>query len=77
MVTIIMAIALLVALVGLGVEIGVASWNIRRASRYLRREAIAEHTAAQAVEARQDMAKRLKFLDGLRIEDFLASELSI
>jgi hypothetical protein len=59
-----LAFALLVALTGLGIEIGVASWNIRRASRYLRREAAAEHTAAQAVEARQDMAKQLEFLDG-------------
>jgi hypothetical protein len=63
MVTIILAVALLVTLTGLGIEIGVASWNIRRASRYLRREAAAEHTAARAVEARQDMAKRLEFLD--------------
>jgi chemotaxis regulatin CheY-phosphate phosphatase CheZ len=64
MVTIILAIALLVALMALGVEIGIASWNIRRASRYLYREAAAEHTAERAVEARQDMAKRLEFLNG-------------
>jgi hypothetical protein len=62
MVTIILAIALLVSLAGLGIEIGVASWNIRRASRYLRREAAAEHTAERAVEARQDMANRLEAL---------------
>jgi hypothetical protein len=64
MITIILAIALLVSLAGLGIEIGIASWNIRRASKYLRREAAAEHTAARAVEDRQEMAKRLEFLDG-------------
>jgi hypothetical protein len=64
MVTIILAIALLVSIMGLDIEIGIASWNIRRASRYLRREAAAEHTAERAVEAQQDMAKRMEFLDG-------------
>jgi hypothetical protein len=63
MITIILAVALLVALAGLGVEIGVASWNIRRANRYQRKESAAEHTAEQAVSERQDMAKRLDPLD--------------
>jgi nitrous oxide reductase len=63
MVTIILAIALLVAIVGQAVEIGIASWNIRRASRYRRREASAEHTAEQAVIQRQEMAGRVESLD--------------
>jgi hypothetical protein len=63
MVTIILAVALLVTLMGLGIEIGVASWNIRRADRYRRRETAAGHTAERAVEARQDMAKRMESLD--------------
>jgi hypothetical protein len=63
MVTIVLAIALLVALAGLGLEIGIASWNIRRANRYQRREVAAEHTGERAVRERQDMAKRLTDLD--------------
>ena len=63
MITIILAIALLVALTGLGIEIGVASWNIRRAGRYQRRELAAEHTTERAIDERQDMAKRLESLD--------------
>jgi hypothetical protein len=63
MVIIILAIALLVSLTGLGIEIGIASWNIRRASRYQRREFAAEHTAERAIDERQDMAKRLESLD--------------
>jgi hypothetical protein len=63
MVTLILAIALLVALAGLGFEIGIASWNIRRANRYQRRESAAERTAERAVGERQDMANRHKSLD--------------
>jgi CBS domain containing-hemolysin-like protein len=63
MVVLILAVALLVALVGLFVEIGVASWNIRRANRYQRKESAAERTAERAVNERQDMAKRLESLD--------------
>jgi nitrous oxide reductase len=63
MVTIILATALLVALMGLGVEIGIASWNIRRASRYQRREFTAERTTERAINERQDMAKRMESLD--------------
>jgi hypothetical protein len=63
MVTFILAIAVLVSIAGLVVEIGVASWNIRRASRYRRREAAAEYAVARAVEAQQDMAWRLEALD--------------
>jgi hypothetical protein len=63
MITIILAIALLTALTGLGIEIGVASWNIRRAGRYQRREAAAEHTAERAVSQQQDLADRMKSLD--------------
>jgi hypothetical protein len=64
MVTIILAVALLVALAGLVIEIGIASWNIRRAKRYQRREAAAERTAERAINERQDMANRLESLDG-------------
>jgi hypothetical protein len=63
MITIILAIALLVSLAGLGVEIGIASWNIHRANKYQRRESTAERTSRQAVSERQGMEERLKFLD--------------
>jgi Lhr-like helicase len=60
---IILAIALLIAIAGLAVEIGIASWNIRRAGRYQRREAAAEHTAERAVGQQQNLAERMKSLD--------------
>jgi hypothetical protein len=63
MVTFILAIAVLVALAGLGLEIGIASWNLRRANRYQRRESAAERTAERAVGERQDLANRQKSLD--------------
>jgi hypothetical protein len=63
MITIILAIALLIALAGLGLEIGIASWSIRRANRYQRREAAAEHTAERAVDQQQNMTDRMKSLD--------------
>jgi nitrous oxide reductase len=63
MVIIILAIVLLVALMGLGVEIGIVSWNIRRANRYQRRESAAERTTERAIGERQDMAKRMESLD--------------
>jgi nitrous oxide reductase len=63
MVTFILAIAVLVSLTGLTIEIGITSWNIRRANKYQRRESAAEHTSARAVEAQQDMAKRMEALD--------------
>jgi hypothetical protein len=63
MVTIILAIALLVSLMGLGIEIGIASWNIRRAGRYRCREAAAEHTAEQTVREHEELAGRMRSLD--------------
>jgi hypothetical protein len=63
MATIILAVALLIAVMGLGVEIGVASWNIRRAGRYQRRESAADRAAEQAASERQDMASLLESLD--------------
>jgi hypothetical protein len=63
MITIILAISLLVALMGMGIKIGVASWNIRRASRYRRGELAAKYTMNLAVNEQQDMAKKLASLD--------------
>jgi small-conductance mechanosensitive channel len=63
MLTLILSISLLVSLAGLGVEIGIASWNIRRANRYRRRAYAAEHTAERAVGEQQDMEKRMEYLD--------------
>jgi hypothetical protein len=63
MVTIILAFALLIALVGLGIEIGVASWNIRRANRYQRRESAAEHTTERAISKRQELSEQIQSLD--------------
>jgi nitrous oxide reductase len=63
MVTIILAVALLVALTGLGFEIGVASWNIHRARRYRCGELVAKYTTHLAVNEQQDMAKKLATLD--------------
>ncbi|MDR2783709.1 MAG: hypothetical protein LBB48_07730 [Treponema sp.] len=63
MVTIILTVALLVALAGLCVEIGVASWNIIRANRYWRKGSAAEYAAKRASGKRRDMGKRMEFLD--------------
>jgi hypothetical protein len=63
MVTIILAIALLVAIAGLAVEIGIASWNIRRAGRYLGRKTIAEFATEKAFEQQQEIAEKLTSLD--------------
>jgi nitrous oxide reductase len=63
MVTIILAIAFLVILLGLVIEIGIASWNIRRANRYQRRELAAEHTTERAIDERQDMARQMESLN--------------
>jgi nitrous oxide reductase len=63
MVTLILAVAFLVILLGLVVEIGIASWNIRRANRYQRRESAAERTTERAIGERQDMAKRMESLE--------------
>jgi hypothetical protein len=63
MVTIILAIALLITIAVLAVEIGIVSWNICRTGRYLRKEAAAEHTAERAVKQWLDATKRVKFLD--------------
>jgi nitrous oxide reductase len=62
-VLIILAIALLAAVAGLAVEIGIASWNIRRADRYRRRAAAAEHTVEREVSQRQELAGRMESLD--------------
>ena len=63
MATIISAIALLVALIGLGLTIRIASRNIRRANRYQRREEAAKRALERAVRKRHDMAERMKLLD--------------
>jgi hypothetical protein len=63
MVTIILAIALLVAIAGLAVEVGIASWNIHRADGYQHREAVARNTAELSACQRHNLANRLKLLD--------------
>jgi hypothetical protein len=63
MVTIILAVALLIALTGLGVEIGITSWNIRRANRYQCRKPSTEYITEQAIDARCGIARRVEFLD--------------
>jgi hypothetical protein len=67
MVTIILAIALLVTLTGLVVEVGITSWNIRRAKRYRREKFIAEWEqgtkAKQAVSQRHELVERLWSMD--------------
>jgi hypothetical protein len=63
MVTIILAIALLAALAGLGAEIGIALWNIRRANVWLRGESAAERTAERAISERQSLEKQFELLD--------------
>jgi hypothetical protein len=63
MVTIILGVALLIALTGLGIEIGVASWSIHRVNRYKGRELGADYTAARAVVRQQSLEKQLKSLD--------------
>jgi hypothetical protein len=63
MVTVFLAIALLVALMGLGLEIGITSWNIRRANRYRRRGSAAEHAKECAVSERQNIQEQMNSLD--------------
>jgi hypothetical protein len=55
--------ALLIALVGLVIEIGVTSWSIRRANRYRRSASAAERTSERAISKRQDVEKRMESLD--------------
>jgi hypothetical protein len=63
MVTIILSIALLLAVIGLCVEIGIASWIIRK-TRWCRHERLAaERKADRADDRRRDMAKRVESLD--------------
>jgi hypothetical protein len=63
MVTIILATALLVAVAGLGVEIGIASWNIRRANRYRRGKASAELVAERAKNRRKEVEEHVNFME--------------
>ena len=51
--TVILSVALLVAIVALAVEIGIASWNIRRAGRYKQSRNIAE-AKAELLQKRAD-----------------------
>jgi hypothetical protein len=59
----ILAIALLVSLAGLGVAIGIATWSIRRASRYWGRKLTADHTAERAVRKQEELAGQMESLD--------------
>jgi hypothetical protein len=63
MITIILSIALLLAATGLCVEIGIASWNIRRAGRYRRKASAAERTSEQIADERRNMGERMESLD--------------
>jgi hypothetical protein len=63
MVSFILAIALLISLAGLGIEIGVASWSIRRANKHRGRKRSADYAAARAADRQRDLEKRLEFLD--------------
>jgi DNA-binding PadR family transcriptional regulator len=63
MAVIILAIALLIALVGLGVEIGIASWSIRRAGRHRRKESAARDIAKESMRDRDRASDRAEALD--------------
>jgi hypothetical protein len=63
MVTLILAIAVLAALTGLGLEIGIVSWSIRRANRYRRRADAAERTTTMIESKREDTIERMEILD--------------
>jgi hypothetical protein len=63
MVTIFLVTALLIAVMGLGVEIGVASWSIRRAEKYRQKADDEEQAKALAARRRRSMEDRLKSLD--------------
>jgi hypothetical protein len=47
----------------LGVEIGIASWSIRRANRYWSRESAAKRTSEQIAGEQQSMTMRIHFLN--------------
>jgi hypothetical protein len=61
--TIVLAVALLIALAALVVEAGVASWNIRRARGYRRKAEISECSAERLEENQERVADSLAFLD--------------
>jgi uncharacterized phage infection (PIP) family protein YhgE len=63
MLTVILSAALLLAIAGLGIEIGVASWSIRRANRYRRKADAATYGREHAIDRRQRMAKKLESMD--------------
>jgi hypothetical protein len=65
---IILSFALLFAIIGLCVEIGIASWNIRRAGEYRRKASAAERTSERAVNERRDLENRMKFMDDYATE---------
>jgi hypothetical protein len=70
------SVALLISLAALGVEIGITSWNIRRANRYKRRKLAAERDRKLLEEDYRKVSRRLDFLDeyaseGLWLINFL------
>jgi hypothetical protein len=62
MVTIILGAALLIALTALAVEVGIASWNIRRANKYRRRADVAEYRGKRAMENADSKMERIDAL---------------
>lgn len=81
MVTVILAIAILVALAGLTVEIGIASWSIRKFDRYRHRAEIAassgeryrvraENAEENAEQYRRDAIERTGSLDEFAVKIF-------
>lgn len=63
MVTIILLIALLILTAGLAVEIGIASWNIHRAGRYMRQKEAAEGQAVLMKDRVDQLTERFRLLD--------------
>jgi hypothetical protein len=61
--TVILATALMIALFGLGFEIGIASWSIRRANRYRLKKSSVERISEQAINERRRVEERMNFLD--------------
>jgi nitrous oxide reductase len=55
--------ALLIATIGLGIEISIASWSIHRANRYRRSASAAERTLEKELCKRDAVEKRMESLD--------------
>ena len=63
MVTSILTIALLILVTALAVEVGIASWSIRRANRYRQKKSIAEENTDSMTKQVETLTRKFRALD--------------